>query len=227
MSKKEVKDAAKAAEMQEQERRKAIADFNVNQMGKMWIDPDKIPTDDDIAAAKKDFEEFTKSLQEKHDFLIADKPNALRVAKFMMDVIDRAPWKGMYYVGILRFHAQMEDFIKDFDENNPVDLVLDYGAMQFAYIMFKDFGGTGIESANWMAENNEQFVPILDTLHEHNDWYEFQVRKSENLKQRWAAMEQGYFLTILEGNDEDTIDPSTVAGNDEGTETVSEETAQE
>ena len=53
------------------------------------------------------------------------------------------------------------------------------------------------------------------------------MRKSENLKQRWAAMEQGYFLTILEGNDEDTIDPSTVAGNDDGTETVSEETAQE
>lgn len=218
MAKKVLKEAAKEAEKREQERRSAIADFNVNQMGKMWIDPDKIPTEDDIANAKKEFEEFTKSIQEKQDFLIADKPNALRVAKFMQNVIDRSAWQGMFYVGILRFHAQMEDFINSFDENNPVDLVLDYGAMQFAYLMFKDFGGIGLESANWMAENNEEFVPIMDKLHEHNDWYEFQVKKSENLKQRWAAMEQGYYLVILEGADEDVVDPGTVSqcGSEDG-----------
>jgi len=211
MSKKEVKEAAKAAEKQEQERRKAIADFNISQMGKMWIDPDKIPTEDDIANAKSEFEEFTKKLQEKNDFLIADKANALRVAGFMKDVIDRCSWTGRYYVGILRFHAQMEDFINAFDEQNPVDLVLEYDAMQFAYLMFKDFGGVGIESANWMAEHNDEFTPIFDTLCEHNDWYEFQVKKSENLRNRWAAMEQGYYLTILEGADGDVVDEKTTS----------------
>lgn len=210
MLKKEVKKAAKEAEKKEQERRMAIADFNVNQMGKLWIDPDKIPTDEDIENAKKDYEEFTKSLQEKNSYIIADEHNALRVAKFMQTVIDRMPWKGREFVGVLNFHALVEDFVKNFDENNPVPFVLDYGAMQFAAMMFKNFGGVGSESAEWFGENWEEFLPIHDKLYEHTNWCDLQYKKSENLKQRWAAMAQGYYMVILEGNDEDVVNPETI-----------------
>ena len=45
-NKKEEVDAQAKAEM---ERREAIAQFNVSNMGKYWIDKDRIPTDDEIA----------------------------------------------------------------------------------------------------------------------------------------------------------------------------------
>ena len=210
MSKKEIKDTAKAAEKQEQERRKVIADFNMNNMGKMVIDPDKVPTDADIENAKKEFEEFTKTLQEKNDYLVADAPNALRVAKFMQGFIDRNVWTGRAFVGVLNFHALMEDFIKGLDESNPFAIKLEYGAMQFADLMFENFGGVGIDSAEWIAENWEEYIPIYEKLHELNDWHELQVKKSENLRQKGAAMAQGYYLEVIEGSDDDTVDPATV-----------------
>lgn len=211
MSKKEIKDAAKAAEKQEQERRKAIADFNVNQMGKLWIDPDKIPTDEDIENAKKEFEEFTKELNEKKDYQVADETNALRVAKFMQTFVDRSVWTGRAFVGVLNFHALMKDFIEGFDEKNPVPLNLEYGAMQFAFLMFENYGGVGVDSAEWIAENWEEYLPIYEKLHELSDWYELQSKKADNLKQRWAAMAQGYYMTIIEENDEDTVAEETPA----------------
>ena len=51
MSKKTDKNEATAVDQVaklEEERRKAIAEFNVQNMGKFWIDPDKVPTDEDI-----------------------------------------------------------------------------------------------------------------------------------------------------------------------------------
>ena len=116
----------------------------------------------------------------------------------------------------------MGDFIEAFDEANPVPLVLEYGAMQFAFIMFANYGGVGIDSAEWIAENWEEYLPIYEKLHELTDWYELQRKKAENLKQRWGAMSQGYFLTILEGNDEDTLDPGTAASNEPAEEAAEE-----
>lgn len=223
MSKKEIKDAAKAAEKQEEARRKAIADFNIQNMGKMWIDPDKVPTNEDIENAKKEFEEFVKNLQEKNDYQVADAANAKRVATFMQTFIDRNVWSGRAFVGVLNFHALMKDFLDGFDDENPVPLVLEYGAMQFAFLMFENYGGVGVESAEWIAENWEEYLPIYEKLHELSDWYELQFKKSENLKQRWAAMSQGYFLTIQEGNDEDTLDPETVTEQKESEEQKTEE----
>ena len=83
-------DPAKMAAQMEEERRKAIAEFNTTNMGKYWIDPDRVPTDEDIKKAKATFEKATKDLQEKKDYVIADKTNALRVAKFMKNFNDNS-----------------------------------------------------------------------------------------------------------------------------------------
>ena len=53
---KNVNDAASQTARLEEERRKAIAEFNVQNMGKYWIDPDKVPTSEDIENVKKEFE---------------------------------------------------------------------------------------------------------------------------------------------------------------------------
>ena len=103
MSKKKDKNEANVVDQTaklEEERRKAIAEFNVQNMGKYWIDPDKVPTSEDIENVKKEFEERTKALQEKKDYLVADKSNALRVAKFMKDFNDNAVWSQRMFVGV-------------------------------------------------------------------------------------------------------------------------------
>ena len=222
MSKKTDKNEANAVNQTaklEEERRKAIAEFNVQNMGKFWIDPDKVPTDEDIENVKKEFEERTKALQEKKDYLVADKSNALRVAKFMKEFNDNSVWSQRMFVGVLNFSALMNDFIENFDENNPKDLIMEYAPMQYAFLLFENYGGVGIDSARHMAEIWDEYLPIYETLHELVDWYKNEADKCDELKEKWAMFEQGYYLHILEGTEEDPRDEKNSADEQSTTET--------
>lgn len=200
---KNVNDAASQAARLEEERRKAIAEFNVQNMGKYWIDPDKVPTSEDIENVKKEFEERTKALQEKKDYIVADKNNALRVAKFMKDFNDNSLWSQRMFVGVLNFSALMNDFIEGFDENNPVDLILEYAPVQYAFLLFENYGGIGIDSARHMAEIWDEYLPIYETLHELVDGYKKEAGACDELKEKWAMFEQGYYLHVLDDTETD------------------------
>ena len=219
---KNVNDAASQAARLEEERRKAIAEFNVQNMGKYWIDPDKVPTSEDIENVKKEFEERTKALQEKKDYIVADKNNALRVAKFMKDFNDNSLWSQRMFVGVLNFSALMNDFIEGFDEKNPVDLILEYAPVQYAFLLFENYGGIGIDSARHMAEIWDEYLPIYETLHELVDWYKKEAAACDELKEKWAIFEQGYYLHLLEDTEKDPRDPEHPVEENTDAETKSE-----
>ena len=213
-SKKLVKDAAEAAKKHEASRRDAINEFNRNYMGKYWIDANKVPTDEDIESAKKDYESAKETLEKKDDYFVADKANAKRVATFMKEALKWLPWKGQFYVGVVRLNDLLTDFINKFDDENPSDLLFEYGAMECAHLLFKDYGGNGYESARWFWDNNEQFVPIHDTLYELHNWRANEDQKLQNLNMRYAMMAQGYYMYILEGTEEDPVEAKKVLKNE-------------
>lgn len=219
---KNVNDAASQAARLEEERRKAIAEFNVQNMGKYWIDPDKVPTSEDIENVKKEFEERTKALQEKKDYIVADKNNALRVAKFMKDFNDNSLWSQRMFVGVLNFSALMNDFIEGFDENNPVDLILEYAPVQYAFLLFENYGGIGIDSARHMAEIWDEYLPIYETLHELVDGYKKEAGACDELKEKWAMFEQGYYLHVLDDTETDPREQEQPAEEKTDSETKSE-----
>ena len=219
---KNVNDAASQAARLEEERRKASAEFNVQNMGKYWIDPDKVPTSEDIENVKKEFEERTKALQEKKDYIVADKNNALRVAKFMKDFNDNSLWSQRMFVGVLNFSALMNDFIEGFDENNPVDLILEYAPVQYAFLLFENYGGIGIDSARHMAEIWDEYLPIYETLHELVDGYKKEAGACDELKEKWAMFEQGYYLHVLDDTETDPREQEQPAEEKTDSETKSE-----
>lgn len=194
-------DDVQIAAQKEAERRKVISEFNVNNMGKLWIDPDKTPTEDDINQAKADFEAAANALKERKDYVIADKDNALRVAKFMKEFNDNSFWTQRMFVGVLNFSDLLNEFIKNFDENNPKELSLEYSPVQYAFILFENYAGFGYESAKHMAEIWDEYLPIYERLHELVDEYKAETQKIEDLKDRWAMMSQGYYAYVMTESD--------------------------
>lgn len=178
----------------------AIREFNMQNVGNMWIDPEKIPTEEDINTAKKDYEDRATALKNKKDYFVADKANALRVAKFLKDFIENAYWTKQFFVGVINFSEYITTFI-DECEKEPKDLVMEYGPMQFAFLMLDNRMGHGLEDAKHMAEIWDEFVPIYDTLHELDDWYKKEVETVKRLQDRWGMMAQGYYLVLLDVND--------------------------
>lgn len=211
MTKKKKDQAVVEAEQHEIERRQAIAEYNVNNMGKYWIDPDKTPTDDDIAQAKKDFDDFTDEMNKSNAYVIADAPNAKRVAQFLRDFVQNCFWTQSSWIGVLNFDAMLADFLKDFDDEKPVDLVMEYAPMQFAYLILENYAGTGIEAARHMAEINDEWVAIHDHIYELVQEFNKKVQHSNDLKDRWAMLSQGYYMTIMKADGDDAE-----AAEDEG-----------
>ncbi len=197
MAKKEKKVAADAAAKQAEQRLAAIREYNVNNMGSSWIDPNHTPTEEEVETAKKEFEERTKALQEKNDYLVADKENALRVAKFIKNFIENGFWAQRYFVGVINFSEYITKFIEEC-EKEAKDLVMEYGPLQFCMLMFENYAGFGLASAKKMAEMWDEYVPIYDILRDHVEWYNKEAKMCERLKQRWGMLAQGYFLVFTD-----------------------------
>lgn len=190
------------AEQNAAQRLAAIREFNLNNAGEMWIDPEKTPTQEDIDKAKEEFEQRTIALRDKKDYLIADAPNALRVAKFLKNFIENAFWTQRYFVGVINFSDYITKFIEECEKEEK-DLVMDYGPMQFAFLMCENYAGKGLEDAKKMADMWDEYVPIYDTLRTHVDWYNTEVKQCEKLKQRWGMLSQGYYLVLLDENQDE------------------------
>lgn len=193
------------AEMLANERAKYIRDFNMNNAGKMRIEPDKMPTEEDIETAKKNFEDRVTALKEKKDYFIADKANSLRVAKFLKNYIETNLWVGTptqpFFVGVINFVDYINTFIEEC-EKEPKDLIMEYGPMQFCFVAFQNYSGQGLEGAKRMAEIWDEFIAIYDTLRDNVEYYNSEVEACNHLNDIWALMSQGFYAVLLDNVEE-------------------------
>lgn len=194
--------ATQNAEKAAAQRLAAIQEFNRQNAGEAWIDAERIPTEDEINDAKEIYEKRTIALRDKNDYLVADENNALRVAKFLKKFVENGFWTQRYFVGVINFSEYITKFIEDLEgtpEQEAVrkPLTMEYGPLQFCYLMLENYAGHGLEDAKKMAEMWDEYIPIYDTIREHIEWYNNEVKVCEALKQRWGMLAQGYFLVLL------------------------------
>ena len=199
--------ATQNAEKAAAQRLAAIQEFNRQNAGEAWIDADRVPTEEEINEAKEAYEKRTVALRDKNDYLVADEANALRVAKFLKKFIESGFWTQRYFVGVINFSEYITKFITDLEgtpEQEAVrkPLTMEYGPLQFCYLMLENYAGHGLEDAKKMAEMWDEYVPIHDTIRDHIEWYNNEVKMCEALKQRWGMLAQGYFLVLLTSENE-------------------------
>ena len=199
--------ATQNAEKAAAQRLAAIQEFNRQNAGEAWIDAERVPTEEEINEAKEAYEKRTIALRDKNDYLVADEANALRVAKFLKKFIENGFWTQRYFVGVINFSEYITKFITELEgtaeqEAARKPLTMEYGPLQFCYLMLENYAGHGLEDAKKMAEMWDEYVPIYDTIREHIEWYKNEVKMCEALKQRWGMLAQGYFLVLLAAENE-------------------------
>ena len=199
--------ATQNAEKAAAQRLAAIQEFNRQNAGEAWIDAERVPTEEEINEAKEAYEKRTIALRDKNDYLVADEANALRVAKFLKKFIESGFWTQRYFVGVINFSDYITKFIAELEgtpEQEAVrkPLVMEYGPLQFCYLMLENYARHGLEDAKKMAEMWDEYVPLHDTIRDHIEWYNNEVKMCEALKQRWGMLAQGYFLVLLTSENE-------------------------
>lgn len=205
--------AVDEAAQREQMRRATIKEFNANNTD-LYIDADKIPTEDDVNAAKKDFEDAVKEVQSR-EYLIADAENSVRVAKFIKDYLKDCFWVKEYFKGVINLNAHLDDFLASVEAEGPKDLVMSYAPMQFTFQILDNYAGRGLEDAKAFAEKWDEYVAIYDAIRDHVEWYSTRNKAAETLRDRWALMAQGFYSEVLEKvNPEDVMSAAEFSSSD-------------
>ena len=125
-------------------------------------------TDDDIATARKEFEEEVgKYTALKYKMADADK--SVEMAEFIRDWnANYNHWEKGAWRGVVQLDRVMADTIKDLNEN-PADFEIDYQTLMFLYKSMQNPNGYGLESAKRMAELEHYDVVSGKVMEGHED----------------------------------------------------------
>lgn len=120
-----------------------------------WAEIDPVDaTDDDIAAAKKDFEDCVDENKNKM-YLIAshDDGLALKTAEFLQNWNKEFnTWENGAWRGIIQFDRVITKIIDELKTDTNKDFEIDYSTLIFLYQSMGTPKGSGIVSARKMAE---------------------------------------------------------------------------
>lgn len=174
-------------------------------------------TEEDI----KTLEDELQSIRDKRSvmtYLIADVNNAARVYDFLVDFnMNHALWTRDLWKGVLQFDTFMKDWKIKYD-NEPTDLVFDFAALSFCYNMLMNPGGVGLNTAQWMSDNDEQYNAVLDVMGGYIDDFQTENERFKKLQDCLAARYQGFMMVLNEGDNtkdnEETEDNETVVTAD-------------
>ena len=144
-------------EMSEEQKEYARATVRAefNKKFSKWAEIDPVnATDDDIAAAKKDFETCLEENKNKK-YLIAthDDGLALATARFLKNWNAQFnTWEKGSWRGLIQFDKVINKIIAELEADKDKDFEIDYSTLIFLYQSMGDPKGTGIETARKMAK---------------------------------------------------------------------------
>lgn len=213
------------------------------------IDPEDA-TDDDIAEAKKTFEdEIEKNKNRKYIIAVHDDGLSIKAAKFLkkwnknFNHWDHAGWRG-----VIMFDRVIDKHIADIEKDSNLDLEIDYQTLIFLYNSMMHPNGVGLESAlliakyeNYDIEKDalaEEDVPvtysgILEKVKMYVDTLAAVDKKLNILKQRvdlaYAGLKMNLKISSIEEFVEfnDAITGSNLPEDDEKLKDVVREAASE
>ena len=120
-----------------------------------WAEIDPVnATDDDIAQAKKDFEDCLNANKNKKYMLAPhDDGLALTTAKFLKDWNAKFnTWEKGSWRGLIQFDKVITKIITELEGDKNKDFEIDYSTLIFLYQSMGDPKGTGLDTAREMAK---------------------------------------------------------------------------
>ena len=198
------------------ERAQLIEQYNKENAGVSRLENEPA-TEDDVNAAKKAYEDAQTAFNSQ-TYVIADKPNALRVAKFLKNWNEKyAVWEKDQWVGVVKFDSLIADYIGKL-ETEETDLVVDYNTLIYLDVLMMRPAGKGLESAKEMESMNEEYNKILECVDDRKNEVFEQQRKIRQLQDVWGPATCGFKIHYLTEDEMAEYEQSTVLGAEGETE---------
>lgn len=175
------------------------------------VENENRPTEEDIKRFENDFKEAHEKFKNMPEFIISDDEKVLEIAKYVLGVNRDYVWKNEEFRAINLFNNIMTEKISKIENGEETAFTLDMNAIQWAYIMFTNYSGRGLECAEKFVKEYDIFTSIRERLHECMGKLQDEANHLQVLQDRLAAAYQGFFLVESDGVEDDTIDEDDCA----------------
>lgn len=180
----------------EEELKKLVETYNEQNKGISYIAEGK-PTSEEVKEVADEYKEKVEEFNSK-TFVIADKDNALRVAKFLKKWNENdVCWSSTGWKGTILFDSWIKTFIEDC-QKEPKELAIDWGTLTYLYIYMSEIHGVGLKSAIRFNEIEEEYSKILEVVSSEFDKHNEEGKKIQKLQERWRSYEGGFRLHYVE-----------------------------
>jgi len=150
---------------------------------------------EDFDAAMKKFAETKWEISEPGSFQRND------VSLFLLDYLKNYVfWTKTGWMGVIKMEEELKKAMKETDETTG--LSLDYQALEFCGYMLMNPGGTGYALAKEFEKQADKYSRIMTTVGQKVEDARKQLKNVQYLQEKWAAGEQGFYLSDLEPKEE-------------------------
>ena len=164
------------------------------------------PTEEEIKAAGEEFELAAKTYPTRM-WDIGEIKDARPFCDYLKHYVrNRLFWTKNGWMGVVKLQEELEAAENLLNGKEP--LRLRYQALEFIYYSLMNPGGVGLQTAKDFEEEGEQYLPLLEAVSLRLEEARKALREVQFLQERYAAMQQGFYLereTVIEEPTEDPV----------------------
>lgn len=174
------------------------------QLGKLTNDPSlNKPSEEEIEAAKKEFEDAAKAFGGKM-YQIGETEDAQKFYDYIIHFIrNRFMWKKDEWMGIIKLVEEIEASEVLFKGKKDKGFEIGYQALEFVYYALTNPGGIGLQSAKDFEAEKELYVTVATEVGKQLEGARNTLKDIEFLQQKWGAAAQGFYLEMEPEEKED------------------------
>ena len=161
------------------------------------------PSEEEIVAAQKEFEEAAKTFTIK-TYPIGKPEEAEEFYNYLIHFINnRYLWQKEAWMGTIKLVEELESSAGLFRSEKDKSLLVGYQALEFVFFALSNPGGLGLQAAKDFEEENDIFIRVATAAGDQLEQARSSLKEIEFLQQKWGAMAQGFYLEIEPKPDED------------------------
>lgn len=159
----------------------------------------KKPSDEEVAAAKKEFEDAIEDFN-NGIWQVGEEKDAQQITDYLVNFIhNKVFWYKDGWQGVLKFNEEIQKRKDELNNGDRNALELTWQALEFIFHSMSNPGGIGLESARLMQEENETYTFVMEKVGESLQTARDTLNNIENLQQKWASMSQGFYWQEKDG----------------------------
>lgn len=200
--------------MAKKNKKKEESNFEVNETSKIGqnVSPEKEndastgkegiqnkPSEEEISNAKQEFEDAVNDFN-SGKWQVGTEEDAERLSSYLVHfVYNRIFWYKDGWQGVLKFRDEIDETREKIKNGELKVLELTWQALEFIFHSLSNPGGIGLESAQRMKDENDDFVFCMEKVGESLQKARDRMNEIQFLQDKWATMQQGFYLEKEDG----------------------------